>query len=237
MARRLPATLLRLLPALLLLGLVVALNMAMRQEEIATLLALLPALAWGLPKLPVAGLSTLDRGGNAARGMTGAVMEKSTILLVEDEPAIRENYAGLFRRQGFHVDTYDERASASAALKVRVIGDCPGALVGALAAIPKLDLSDAPGQPADLLVACAAAGALPQTDTAAMFFVTPESQPQQFRKPVWSTLAGPLQNIALEEVAAEVVDRPVGTAATPVLSSGRGALISLHREADRAPAV
>ncbi|MDH3894884.1 MAG: hypothetical protein OES78_10055 [Chromatiales bacterium] len=128
-------------------------------------------------------------------------------------------------------------ASASAALKVRVIGDCPGALVGALAAIPKLDLSNAPGQPADLLVACAAAGALPQTDTAAMFFVTPESQPQQFRKPVWSTLAGPLQNIALEDVAAEVVDRPVGTAATPLLSSGRGALISLHREADRAPAV
>ncbi len=43
-----------------------------------------------------------------------------TIAIVEDEPAIRENYADLFRRQGFHVDTYDERASASAALQVRL---------------------------------------------------------------------------------------------------------------------
>ena len=40
-----------------------------------------------------------------------------TIAIVEDEPAIRENYADPFRRQGFHVDPYDERASASVALQ------------------------------------------------------------------------------------------------------------------------
>jgi two-component system OmpR family response regulator len=39
-----------------------------------------------------------------------------TIAIVEDEPAIRENYADLFRRQGFRVETYAERADASAAL-------------------------------------------------------------------------------------------------------------------------
>jgi len=39
-----------------------------------------------------------------------------TIAIVEDEPAIRENYADLFRRQGYRVDTYAERADASAAL-------------------------------------------------------------------------------------------------------------------------
>ena len=39
-----------------------------------------------------------------------------TIAIVEDEPAIRENYADLFRRQGYRVDTYADRAGASAAL-------------------------------------------------------------------------------------------------------------------------
>ena len=39
-----------------------------------------------------------------------------TIAIVEDEPAIRENYADLFRRQGFRVETFSERAAASAAL-------------------------------------------------------------------------------------------------------------------------
>lgn len=39
-----------------------------------------------------------------------------TIAIVEDEPAIRENYADLFRRQGYRVDTYAERADASSAL-------------------------------------------------------------------------------------------------------------------------
>jgi hypothetical protein len=54
---------------------------------------------------------------SAQQAKTTADMAK-TIAIVEDEPAIRENYAGLFGRQGFHVDTYDERASASAALQV-----------------------------------------------------------------------------------------------------------------------
>lgn len=39
-----------------------------------------------------------------------------TIAIVEDEPAIRENYADLFRRQGYRVETFAERASASSAL-------------------------------------------------------------------------------------------------------------------------
>jgi len=43
-----------------------------------------------------------------------------TIAIVEDEPVIRENYADLFRRQGYRVETYGERASASAALRSRL---------------------------------------------------------------------------------------------------------------------
>ena len=39
-----------------------------------------------------------------------------TIAIVEDEPAIRDNYADLFRRQGYRVETYAERATASSAL-------------------------------------------------------------------------------------------------------------------------
>jgi len=39
-----------------------------------------------------------------------------TIAIVEDEPAIRENYADLFRRQGYQVDTYPGRSDASSAL-------------------------------------------------------------------------------------------------------------------------
>ena len=39
-----------------------------------------------------------------------------TIAIVEDEPAIRENYADLFRRQGYRVETFGERAAASVAL-------------------------------------------------------------------------------------------------------------------------
>ncbi len=39
-----------------------------------------------------------------------------TIAIVEDEPSIRENYADLFRRQGYRVETYAERAQAAAAL-------------------------------------------------------------------------------------------------------------------------
>jgi len=39
-----------------------------------------------------------------------------TIAIVEDEPAIRDNYAELFRRQGYRVETYAERDEASRAL-------------------------------------------------------------------------------------------------------------------------
>lgn len=39
-----------------------------------------------------------------------------TIAIVEDEPAIRDNYADLFRRQGYRVDTFADRASARPAL-------------------------------------------------------------------------------------------------------------------------
>lgn len=39
-----------------------------------------------------------------------------SIAIVEDEPAIRENYADLFRRQGYRVETFAERATASSAL-------------------------------------------------------------------------------------------------------------------------
>ncbi len=43
-----------------------------------------------------------------------------TIAIVEDEPAIRENYADLFRRQGYQVNTYAERLTASQALGRRL---------------------------------------------------------------------------------------------------------------------
>jgi two-component system, OmpR family, response regulator len=43
-----------------------------------------------------------------------------TIAIVEDEPVIRENYADLFRRQGYKVDTYAGRAAASEALQKKL---------------------------------------------------------------------------------------------------------------------
>lgn len=43
-----------------------------------------------------------------------------TIAIVEDEPAIRDNYAELFRRQGYRVETYAERNAASRALSRRL---------------------------------------------------------------------------------------------------------------------
>ncbi|MCB1772354.1 MAG: proteobacterial dedicated sortase system response regulator [Gammaproteobacteria bacterium] len=43
-----------------------------------------------------------------------------TIAIVEDEPAIRDNYAELFRRQGYRVETYAERGEASRALSQRL---------------------------------------------------------------------------------------------------------------------
>jgi two-component system OmpR family response regulator len=45
----------------------------------------------------------------------GNTMPK-TIAIVEDEPAIRENYADLFRRQGYRVTTFADRATASAGM-------------------------------------------------------------------------------------------------------------------------
>jgi two-component system OmpR family response regulator len=43
-----------------------------------------------------------------------------TIAIVEDEPVIRENYADLFRRQGYQVVAYTRRAEASTALQKKL---------------------------------------------------------------------------------------------------------------------
>lgn len=43
-----------------------------------------------------------------------------TIAIVEDEPVIRENYADLFRRQGYQVVAYAGRAEASTALQKKL---------------------------------------------------------------------------------------------------------------------
>jgi two-component system OmpR family response regulator len=42
------------------------------------------------------------------------------IAIVEDEPALRENYAEVFRRQGYEVTTFAERARALSALRERL---------------------------------------------------------------------------------------------------------------------
>ncbi len=42
------------------------------------------------------------------------------IAIVEDEPAIRENYAAAFRREGYDVDAYDARVPALQAFDVRL---------------------------------------------------------------------------------------------------------------------
>ena len=42
------------------------------------------------------------------------------IAIVEDEPAIRDNYAEALRRQGYEVDTYDCRQSAYSAFQQRL---------------------------------------------------------------------------------------------------------------------
>jgi len=42
------------------------------------------------------------------------------IAIVEDEPAIRDNYAEVFRRQGYEVATYAERRAALAGLRERL---------------------------------------------------------------------------------------------------------------------
>ena len=43
-----------------------------------------------------------------------------TIAIVEDEPAIPENYADLFRRQGYRVETHCDRPGAAAAMRQRL---------------------------------------------------------------------------------------------------------------------
>ena len=42
------------------------------------------------------------------------------IAVVEDQPAIRENYADVLRRQGYRVDTYADRAQALGAFRARL---------------------------------------------------------------------------------------------------------------------
>ena len=42
------------------------------------------------------------------------------IAIVEDEPAIRENYAAVLRRQGYEVNTYTNRAEAMQAFNIRL---------------------------------------------------------------------------------------------------------------------
>ncbi len=42
------------------------------------------------------------------------------IAIVEDEPAIRDNYAEALRRQGYEVSTYENRQTAYAAFKLRL---------------------------------------------------------------------------------------------------------------------
>lgn len=42
------------------------------------------------------------------------------IAIIEDEPAIRENYADFLRRQGYAVDTYADRPAATAGLMHRL---------------------------------------------------------------------------------------------------------------------
>lgn len=42
---------------------------------------------------------------------------KRHIVLIEDEPAIRENYRDAFERRGYHVSAYGDRASAFQVLR------------------------------------------------------------------------------------------------------------------------
>jgi len=45
---------------------------------------------------------------------------KKLIAIVEDEPAIRDNYAAAFTREGYNVRTYGDRASAMTAFTARL---------------------------------------------------------------------------------------------------------------------
>jgi len=57
--------------------------------------------------------------GRLAQDPSTALMKKR-IAIVEDEPAIRENYAEAFRRQGFAVDLHADRPSAIRAFRARL---------------------------------------------------------------------------------------------------------------------
>ena len=43
-----------------------------------------------------------------------------TIAIVEDEPAIRDNYADTLRRQGYEVQCYEDRQQATVAFRTRL---------------------------------------------------------------------------------------------------------------------
>ena len=45
---------------------------------------------------------------------------KRLVAIVEDEPAIRDNYAAAFAREGYTVRTYGNRAQAMAAFAARL---------------------------------------------------------------------------------------------------------------------
>src|SRR6185312_16422022 len=66
---------------------------------------------------PALGAATAASGESA--GPIIAVM-KRLIAIVEDEPAIRDNYAAAFTREGYVVRTYGNRMQAMAAFAARL---------------------------------------------------------------------------------------------------------------------
>src|SRR4030095_13064025 len=57
--------------------------------------------------------------GGTARSAKGALITRR-IAIVEDEPAIRANYAEALRRHGYEVATYADRAEALTAFRTRL---------------------------------------------------------------------------------------------------------------------
>ena len=49
---------------------------------------------------------------------------KRLIAIIEDEPAIRENYAAAFTREGYAVRSYANRTQAMSACAQRLAGSC-----------------------------------------------------------------------------------------------------------------
>src|SRR5438046_8687529 len=58
--------------------------------------------------------------GGTARQREGAISISRRIAIVEDEPAIRANYAEALRRHGYEVATYAARAEALSAFRTRL---------------------------------------------------------------------------------------------------------------------